>query len=96
MDLKEENLEALRRYPVCQACNDERSCAVERRAMAISAVLCDPCSRGEVHHVEEPAATPDFVPRTLTMDPGRIKLVGQRLLEARLRARVVFGRLARG
>jgi hypothetical protein len=88
MDIATENAQALRQYPLCQACNNQRAVAIERRAATITAVLCDCCACGGAKPVSEPNSTPgDFVARTLTMAPGQIRLMGQRLLEARLRAR---------
>jgi hypothetical protein len=93
MDIATENAQALRQYPLCQACNDQRSCAIERRDEVVTQVLCDYCACGGVKPVSEPSSTPgDFVPRELTCDPNRIRLLGERLLEARARNRLVFGR----
>jgi hypothetical protein len=90
MDTREENAAALARQPVCQTCQTERSCAIERRHEMITQVLCDGCATGGPAPAERRGITfgsGAWVPRTLTVDPGRMRLLGERLMQARLEAR---------
>jgi hypothetical protein len=90
MGAREENSEALRRHPTCQTCQTERSCAIERRREVITQVLCDGCATGgpaPEQHRGIVFGSGAWVPRTLAVDPGRIRLLGDRLMQARVDAR---------
>jgi hypothetical protein len=84
----QENIAALARHPVCQTCRAKRSCAIERRREVTTQVLCDCCATGGPSPEDRRGIVfGNWVPRTLTVDPGRIRLLGERLMQARLDAR---------
>jgi hypothetical protein len=88
VDVHQENIAALARNLLCQTCRAERSCAIERRREVITQVLCDGCATGVPAPEQHRGITfGAWVPRTLTVDPGRIRLLGERLMQARLEAR---------